>query len=74
MAKFKFNKRQSVVGLTALIVVSIAGFLVYKTYPHLSGEDVDETKKEEEEKAEKKAKEMTKDSASVKSMVEEVEN
>jgi hypothetical protein len=71
----KFNKRQSVVGLTALIVVSIAGFLVYKTYPHLSGEDVDETKKEEEEaEAEKMVKEEPKDSASVKSMVEEVEN
>lgn len=48
----KVNRKQSLVVIGASVAVAIAGFLVYKTFPHLGSKQEDGQAEEKAEQAE----------------------
>lgn len=55
----KVNRKQSLVVIGASVAVAIAGFLVYKTFPHLGSKQEDgKAEEKSEEKADKAEEEQ----------------
>lgn len=67
----RFTRRQTTIGAIATVAIAVAGYVVYKTFPHLT-EPEDKTKTEKTE-TETETEDKTSDVTSVKSLVEEVE-
>lgn len=66
----KFNRRQTAVGAVAAVAIAVTGYLIYKTFPHLTEKDDD---KSVEDVAEQVKEDVKSDVASVKSLVTEAE-
>lgn len=54
----KVNRKQSLVVIGASVAVAIAGFLVYKTFPHLGSKQEDGQAEEKAEQAEQAEEEQ----------------